>query len=83
MEWNNSSKIYPKATCKLEDEIFCISDGEEVGLAMWINLHKEFPEQGHDCDEYDFKCLGPYIEQKFWIGPINKIYLDQTEYITE
>lgn len=83
MKWNNSCEIYPKPTCDLEDEIYCISDGKQIGLAIWVNLCKEDPDCGADHDEYEFKCLGRFIESKFWVGPINRIYVGQEEYISE
>ena len=57
MEWNDSKKIYPKQTCDLQDEIFCISDGEKIGLAIWVNLFSENPDCGASQDEYDFKII--------------------------
>ena len=79
-KWNDSSKIYPKQTCDLQDEIFCISDGQTIGLAIWVNLCSEDPECGADQDEYDFKVFGDYIEPKFWIGPISKSNFFATYY---
>jgi hypothetical protein len=83
MKWNNFKKIQPKNSCEIENEIFCISDGKEIGLAMWVNLCKEDPDCGADHDEYDFKCLGSYIKSKYWVGPINRIYVYNNEYISE
>lgn len=72
MKWNDSNIIYPKQTCEIQDEIFCISDGKEIGLAIWVNLCSENPDCGADQDEYDFKIIGGFIEPKFWVGPISK-----------
>ncbi len=72
MNWNDSNVIYPKQSCEIEGEIFCISDGEQIGLGIWVNMSSEEPEAGHDQDEYDFKIIGGFIDPKFWVGPISK-----------
>ncbi len=83
IEWNDYSLKGPEASCSMEDELFCVSDGQTIGLARWANLMCEYPEGGYDYDEYDFKNLGDYIDINFWVGPINRVHVSKAEYIIE
>jgi hypothetical protein len=82
MEWNDAKKVYPKSTYDLQDEIFIVSDGKNIGFAVWVNLCSEDSECGADQDEYDFKCLSGFIEINFWIGPVKKVYANYIHYFS-
>ena len=75
MKFFDSKKILPKCTDDLQEEVFCVSNVKQVGLARWANLSDEEPDGGHDHDEYEFKYIGCYVDPLFWMGPIEGVFV--------
>lgn len=66
MKW---STIWPSV--EDEDEYFLVSDGIDISIARFENLCKYDPDCGADWDEQEFNNgIYPYVEPKFWYGPI-------------
>ncbi len=69
MEWIDIETQLPDISD--EEELFLVSNGENISLATWINLNFTYPDKGYDWDEHEFNNFPyPWTDVKYWMGPL-------------